>query len=369
MMNKKILIVDNDIDNLKVIIEHIEADQQPYVLLQALSGSDAFDIAVVEIPDLIITDWEMPIMDGIELIERIKDDNRTSDIPVIMCTGAMLTSEHLKKALQAGAVDYIQKPIDKIELLARIQASLRLSDSYKEIKELNKSKDEIFSIIAHDLRGPVGNIESFAKIILSKLSEPSETDIVEMIKIIARQSTSAFNILDNLFSWAKSQQNQLNFKPENHSISSIVDDNIELLSGNAIQKDISLQNDISESVEAFVDATLVSVIIRNLIANAIKYTSVNGKVILNAKEENSHILVSISDNGVGIESNRITTLFTSTSYQTTSGTNYEKGSGLGLKLCKSFVEKSNGKIWAESKVGEGSTFYFTIPGPSTLAEG
>ncbi len=361
MRHKKILIVDDDIDNLNIIVKHVEADQIPYELLQALNGEVAFEIAISEIPDLIITDWEMPILDGIELVKKIKKDIRTSSIPVIMCTGAMLTSEHLKTALQAGAVDYIRKPIDKIELLARIQATMRLSDSYREIKKLNDSKDKIFSIISHDLKGPLSNIKSFAQIILKNISQSDENRIREMIELIGKQSASAFNILDNLFSWAISQQNQLIFEPRKLPLFSIANDNIELLASDAVQKNIILQNNIDESTEAFFDETLISVVLRNLIANAIKFTKEHGKITINCHENNTHVKVSVSDNGIGIKPERIESLFDITSYVTTFGTNAEKGSGLGLKLCKAFVEKNNGKIWVESNLEQGTTFYFTVP--------
>lgn len=361
MRHSKILIVDDDIDNLNVIIRHVEEDQEPYELLQALSGEAAFEIAMNEIPDLIIADWEMPVMNGIELIKKLKEDDRTSNIPVIMCTGAMLTSEDLRMALQAGAVDYIRKPIDKIELLARIQATLRLSASYKEIQELNNSKDKIFSIIAHDLRGPIGNFKNLIQVVLEELADSDGNNIREIIELIDKQSTSAYYILDNLLSWALSQQNQLTFEPLKQALFPVVKVNIDLLANDAVQKNIKILNNVDESIEAFFDETLISVVIRNIIANAIKFTNKNGIISINCKLNNACIEVSVSDNGIGISPERIDSLFNETSFEPTFGTNHEKGSGLGLKLCKTFVEKNNGKIWLESKLEKGTTFYFTIP--------
>jgi len=134
-MNPKILIVDDQADNLDAIVRFIEEDNSPYELLQALNGKVALKIVEEEIPDLIITDWEMPGMDGIELIKKLKQDENTAEIPVIMCTGVMTTSENLLTALKAGAVDYIRKPIDKIELIARVKSMLELSNSRKVLKE------------------------------------------------------------------------------------------------------------------------------------------------------------------------------------------------------------------------------------------
>ncbi len=361
MENKRILIVDDVVDNLEIIIKYIEEDREPYELLQALNGEVAFEIAVAEIPDLIITDWEMPVMDGIELIKKVKQDERTAEIPVIMCTGAMLNSEHLKIALQAGAVDYVRKPIDKVELLARIQATLRLADSFSEIKKLNNAKDKIFSIIAHDLRGPVGNIKSFSELILYQLSDYEVDKIAEMIESISRQSASAFYILDNLFAWAKSQQKQLIFEPIEQPLAKAVNCNIDLLTASAERKGIDLQNNIDEEIEAYFDEALVSTILRNLIANAIKFTEQGGVVTLSATEEPDFVKVSVTDNGIGISEDRAKRIFDKTTYDTTFGTNAEKGSGLGLKLCKEFVEKNGGTIWIDKESDKGTTFAFTLP--------
>lgn len=361
MNDKKILIVDDNIDNLDIIVKFVEDDNEPYELLQALNGNTAFEIAIYELPDLIITDWEMPNMDGIALIKKLKKDKRTVDIPIIMCTGAMLTSEHLKTALQAGAVDYIRKPIDKVELLARIQASLRLSESYKEIKELNNAKDRIFSIISHDLKGPLGSIKSFSDIILRRISDSDEQKIKEMISLIGKQSASAYSILDNLFSWAISQQNLLVFDPKLQKLYPVAADSIDLLNSDAVQKNIELKNNINELTEAYFDTTLVSVVLRNLVANAIKFTNINGEITIEANEKSAEVELSVADNGVGIEADQMKNIFNTNFFHTTFGTNREKGSGLGLKLCKDFVEKSNGKIWVESQISKGSTFYFTVP--------
>ena len=135
MKNHHILIVDDEPENLKSIVHFIEASKQPYELYQALNGEAALEIAKAKSPDLVICDWDMPHMDGLELIRNLKAHESTREIPVIMFTGVMTTSEHLEMALVAGAVDYIRKPLDQIELLARVRTVLQLSDSFKKIKE------------------------------------------------------------------------------------------------------------------------------------------------------------------------------------------------------------------------------------------
>lgn len=157
-MSAKILIVDDQPDNLDVIVRFIEEDNSPYELLQALNAEIALRIVEAELPDLIITDWEMPGMNGIELIKQLKNNKTTSDIPVIMCTGVMTSSENLQTALNAGAVDYIRKPIDKIELIARIKSMLQLADSIKKQKkklEIIKEKNSFISSLVESVPYPM----------------------------------------------------------------------------------------------------------------------------------------------------------------------------------------------------------------------
>jgi len=139
----------------------------------------------------------MPVMNGIEFIKALKNNPKTADIPVIMCTGIMTTSENLETALTVGAVDYIRKPIDSIEFVARTKANLHLAEKYNEVKKLNEMKDKIFAVISHDLRGPVGTIKSFAELVLED-EESSTDDYIKTIEVIRRQSGSAFNTLDLL---------------------------------------------------------------------------------------------------------------------------------------------------------------------------
>ena len=197
MANPKILIADDEVLQLETIIDIIQKAGCNYDVYTALNGQSALKIAQIEPPDLIITDWEMPVMNGIEFIKALKNNPKTADIPVIMCTGIMTTSENLETALTVGAVDYIRKPIHSIEFVARTKANLHLAEKYNEVKKLNEMKDKIFAVISHDLRGPVGTIKSFAELVLED-EESSTDDYIKTIEVIRRQSGSAFNTLDLL---------------------------------------------------------------------------------------------------------------------------------------------------------------------------
>lgn len=358
MQMPKILIVDDEMVHLDAIIDIIEDEGYNCEVFSALNGKKALEIATKEMPDLIISDWEMPEMNGIELIKHLKSETKTADIPVIMCTGIMTTSENLETALNIGAVDYVRKPIDKIELIARIKANLHLAEKYKEVKKLNQMKDKIFSVISHDLRGPIGTIKSCTDLIIDNEFNDEKEEIIE---IIGRQSSSVFNTLENLLSWALSQQDSILFNAQKQAINKSIKDNIQLLDEIAAKKKIKISNQVAENHSATFDLNLISTVIRNLLTNAIKFTPVDGEITINAIEDESYHTVSISDTGIGISSERIDTIFDKASYETTFGTESEKGSGLGIRLCQEFIEMHKGKMWVKSELGKGSEFYFSIP--------
>ena len=360
MQNPKILIVDDEVIHLDAIMDIIEDAGCNYDIFTAFNGKTAFEIALKEIPDLIITDWEMPKMNGIKLIKHLKEDSRTIDIPVIMCTRIMTSSENLKTALKVGAVDYIRKPVDKIELIARTKANLHLAEKYNEVKKLNEMKDKIFSVISHDLRGPVGTIKSFTDLILRNELKYSQEEFIKFVKLIGKQIGSIFNILENLLLWARSQSNSILYRPERQPINNAITNNIELLEEIATKKSIEIINEATSNHYAIFDLSLISTVIRNLIANAIKFTPQNGKITINTEKGELYHTVSVADTGTGISPERIDKIFDKASYETTFGTDGEKGSGLGLKLCMDFIEKHNGKIGVNSILGKGSTFYFTL---------
>lgn len=360
-MDKKILIVDDQPENLQTIVEIFSNECSEWNVIKAPNGKIALKIVQKIIPDMIITDWEMPQLDGIELIKKLKNNPQTTDIPVIMCTGVMTSSQNLNMALEAGAIDYIRKPVDAIELIARTKANLHLAEQYRKVKKLNDAKDQIFSVISHDLRGPVGNIKTLTDFVIQNPSGFAHEEIIDFFKLISRQSASTFNILENLLMWARSQQNKVSVKPKVQSINNAVNSSILLLEAMAKKKNIAIRNTIAPNLNAYYDLNLISTVIRNLISNAIKFTQQGGEIILSAEADEKFHIISVTDNGVGISQRRVDKIFDKTAYETTFGTNDEKGSGLGLKLCLDFVERNNGKIWVESKEGKGSSFRLTLP--------
>lgn len=236
-----------------------------------------------------------------------------------------------------------------------------LIQSEKELKQLNATKDKLFSIIAHDLRSPFQPILSFSEILSSEIETLDQEEIKNFAKDIHNVSQNVFLLIENLLEWAKTQTGNIQFKPADLNLMEIVNDGINYLQENAIQKQIILKNEIASSIIVTADALMLRSVFQNLISNAIKFTHSGGVVTVKAFESVSSIDISVEDSGVGISEERIEQMFQIEHTTSTKGTNHEKGTGLGLILCKEFVEKHGGKIRIESELNKGSKFIISLP--------
>ena len=362
MKSYLVLIVDDSPENLEIIVEFLGESDLDITILKAPNGKVACKLAEKKLPDLIITDWDMPEMDGVETIVCLKNSEKTKEIPVIMATGVMTGIEHLKIALDAGAVDYIRKPIEKIELIARVNSMLKLAESYKEIKHLNATKNKLFSIIAHDLKAPFSGLLSLSELFHRQYDDFNDDKRRLFTKTIYESSKTTFNLLQNLLTWSATQREMIAYKPEYFSINQIVLENIELLENTANEKEIAIVKDFEKEITVFADKNMILTVLRNLLSNAIKFTQRKGTITVSTKQIDEKIIkVSVMDTGVGISEEKIAKLFSIDQNFTTRGTENEIGIGLGLISCNEFIEKHNSKIWVESKVKIGSTFSFILP--------
>jgi two-component system sensor histidine kinase/response regulator len=227
--------------------------------------------------------------------------------------------------------------------------------------ELNATKDKFFSIIAHDLKNPINSILSFSEHLIEKVNEKDYEQIGEFADIVRQSTNRAMNLLMNLMEWAQSQSGRMEYKPEYFEIESIVNEAILLMKGNAEKKSIIISSELLSGIQVNADKAMLSTVLRNLISNAIKFTHPNGKITVSSAVKQNELTISVIDTGVGISKERISKLFDISEVYSTQGTQKEYGTGLGLILCKDFIEKNNGKIWVESLVGTGTTFYFSLP--------
>ncbi len=243
----------------------------------------------------------------------------------------------------------------------KIQAERILIESEKKLKELNNTKDKFFSIIAHDLINPLSNLKNLSKILADSYNELDEKDRVEFIELVSESADNLFQLLGNLLVWSRSQSGKIEFIPSKIKLNECVDETFYLLHALAESKRIILNNHVAEDFVLLADLNMIKTILRNLISNSIKFTPNQGKITVSAEKYADYVKIMIEDTGVGISPDKIERLFKIGENSSSPGTNQEKGSGLGLILCKEFIDKHNGNIWVESVVGEGSKFVFTLP--------
>ena len=230
-----------------------------------------------------------------------------------------------------------------------------------QLVEMNATKDKFFSIIAHDLKSPFNSIIGFSSLLKEEPLNLEKHEIVQFAGAIHKTATGTLHLLENLLDWSLMQQGRIFFEPKEADLSNIAHEIVEQKLNQAIAKRIEIVNLIPKNLMVTVDENMFKAVFRNLVENTIKFTLPGGKVEINAQNAGNNILVSVTDDGVGIKTENIEKLFKIETGFSTPGTRNEKGTGLGLILCREFIEKHNGKIWVESTEGKGSTFYFIIP--------
>jgi len=235
-----------------------------------------------------------------------------------------------------------------------------LTQVNKELEKLNATKDKLFSLIAHDLKNPFHAISGFATMLSRNFSQMKEREKLEIIDMMNLSAETAYNLLENLLQWARAQTNRIRFEPERLNLDEVIRETFEFLATSAQKKRIEL---LTENTEVFViaDKNMLSTILRNLISNAIKFTPEKGKVTVSACEEDGKIEVSVIDNGIGMTEQVKSKLFQLEELHTSPGTSGETGTGLGLIVCREFVERQGGTIRVESEPMKGSRFIFTLP--------
>lgn len=241
------------------------------------------------------------------------------------------------------------------------EQSTRMKIIITDLETSNATKDKFFSIIAHDLKNPFGSILSITQLLTTTKIKMNDAKKNEILSELNKAAKSTYLLLENLLTWARSQKGEIIIQPERVDLHGLIQDSIESLLNVAMTKNITLNNTIAKSIDIKVDINTMKIVINNLVSNAIKFTPTNGEISINALQKDKSIEIYIADSGVGMTPEQIEKLFKIDKSQSTLGTNKEKGTGLGLILCKEFVEKNGGKISVESEKGNGSKFVISLP--------
>jgi signal transduction histidine kinase len=390
----KVLYLDDEQDNLLVFKASF---RRFYDVYTAESGKEG--LAIVENNDIavIITDQRMPGMTGVEFLKQLPEE--------LMAIRMVLTGysdvASIIEAINSGKVyRYITKPWDRDELkmtidnaieahqlkrknqdlIAELQKTnekleekvkertIELAEALEDLQELNATKDKFFSIVAHDLRSPVTSLVGFSSMLADHGDKLKPEEISTYAKDLNLSVRNTLTLIENLLIWAKQQMNRIQHDPVELSLSEIIPLATQQARFQAAEKNITLEHQIDASSQMFADKEQLTLVLRNLLTNAIKFTEQEGKVTVYGSCSQGKSILKISDTGVGMSTEQLNNLFSLEHNQSTKGTAGEKGTGLGLILCKEFIEKNGGELLVESQEGVGTTFTVKLPAYASKTE-
>jgi PAS domain S-box-containing protein len=381
--DSKVLVTLTDITEREIVEQKLQSSEMRYRRLfeTAKDGIlilDAYNGQIVDVNPYLIEIlgysyeellgkelWEIGIFKNIEesktafLELQNKGYIRFEDMPLETKSGKPINVEYVSNVYLVDKAKVIQCNIRDIS--DRKRAEENLKESENRLRELNATKDKFFSIIAHDLKSPFTSIIGLSELLAEQVSNNDYNGIGEYANMIQASSWHAMDLLTNLMEWSRSQTGRMEFKPVNIDLVELIEEASALLQESANQKNIIISKYLPARLLWSADRSMINTILRNLISNAIKYTNPDGKIDISAIQGDKELTISVSDDGVGITDDNLKKLFLIEVCSSSRGTRDEEGTGLGLILCKEFVLKHHGKIWAESVPGEGSRFTFTIP--------
>jgi len=360
-----ILMVDDTPANLELLTTMLKA--RGYTLRAALSGKLALQAARNDPPDLILLDITMPEMDGYEVCAKLKSDEKLKDIPVIFLS-ALSEPKDKVKAFGAGGVDYITKPFQFEEVEARVETHLELcrqkiraQETYNKLCELEKLRDSLVHMIIHDLRSPLTAVSGALELIMEDTKNTLSPDSVVFINEAIKASKKVIRMVSDVLDASKMEEGKMMLKPVKCDLVGILEEGISGLKSLFEGRDIRFKHSDSP-VKVLADRDIISRVVQNLLANAIKFTARNGGLIrLEIRANGNRVRVNVEDNGPGIAPEYRQKIFEKFAQVELRDGHQRYSTGLGLTLCKLAVEAHGGRIGVDSEEGKGSTFWFELP--------
>ena len=365
-----ILVVDDTEDNLDLL--EFALKRKPVKMLRATSGLACLTLAKENKPDLILLDIQMPEMDGFETLKRLRANPETAKIPVIFLTAQRKDPESIAKGLAMGADQYLTKPIDTEELLVRTRMLISLK---KAEAELERMKADFMAMLVHDLRSPLIGIKNVLELLQeSDKSIPLSQDYFELINSAQVSGNRLLELVSDLLDVSKYEAGNIAFDKASVPVSRFIDPILRQMEVQFRQKNVKLTTSYADGLpNVFVDAQKTEQVMMNFLSNALKFTKSGGTIELIAEPitEKIHteledmnrrfVRVKITDSGVGIAAEELPLLFKRYKQASSARTTKQKGTGLGLVICKLIVEAQGGTVGVQSELGKGSTFSFTLP--------
>jgi PAS domain S-box-containing protein len=296
-----------------------------------------------------------------KLVNILNKDGRIANLEIKIRhkSGALLDVIVAVEPIRINKVEALITTLQDITELKKAEKLLR--ENEKQLHEINSAKDKLFSIISHDLRSPFTSIIGFSELLIGKIQSNELNDIETYANLIHDSSLNAMSLLTNLLEWSSLQTGRINFSPTKFDLVQNISEAVESMMAQCFMKNISISVRTPSHLDVFADSMMINSVLRNLISNAIKFTKSGGHIIISAYIKDNSVVVEVADNGIGMEQEAVKKLFGNESYTSVRGTENEVGTGLGLIICKEFISKHNGEIWAESVINKGSRFMFSLP--------
>ena len=364
----KILIVDDIPQNIQIAANILKKGN--FNISFAVDGVMALSKIEKVKFDLILLDVMMPELDGFEVCRLLKANPETSDIPVVFLT-AKAEVESMVTGFEIGGADYITKPFNSIELLARVKTHISIKQKSDLLKKATATTNKLFSIIAHDLRGLMGNVKNIFEILTNKDYSFDQERVNNFLKAGKESSASTYNLLENLLCWTRNKEGNMISRARLQTVELLIKEVTDLFSATLSNKSVKLHvHDFDYTLIAYFDEDMLRTILRNLISNAIKFTPVGGEINLSIKQnkKKKELILEVNDSGVGMSEATIAKIKNKEFSLILEGPSDGKGTGLGLPLVFSFVEQLNAKLEIESEVGRGTTFSLYLPTIEPIGE-
>ncbi len=315
-----------------------------FVLNQSFVITNGVIVLIVFIIFLFIIHQYLVVVDNIKLTKEMRYINAQLESQVELRT----------KELSKTNIELQE------EMKEREKAEEHLARSNQDLALLNRDKDKLFTILAHDLRSPLGSMMNLSALLVENIKDFDESELMEVVDTLNKSASQTFQLLNDLLAWSTVQMGKGVREKEVFSVSEVVSEIIVILTSETNRKQLEILADIDTEIVAYADKFAIQTVMRNLLSNAIKFTENHGSVTITAEEKYGKVEISVSDNGIGISKDKQKKIFRVDTVSSSPGTDGEKGTGFGLLLCKDLVERNGGKIWFESEKGKGSAFHFTL---------
>jgi signal transduction histidine kinase len=349
------------VDDHRYVRDMVRAlfEGQAYRVLEAADGHEGLAVAQGQHPDCVLLDVRMPGLSGFDVLDRLSEDPRTREIPVIMLTASEETLEGLDRALSGGAVDYLAKPISPSRVAIRVRGAIERRRLLREVQEL---RTNFTSMLVHDLRSPITVINAYADLLGQGGAGPVSERQRQLLGRIQETCGRMVRLISEILDLSKLEAGKLDLEPQRFDLAGMAAEVVERFGPSARHKGIDLAiRRPPEPCEITADAGRLDQVLMNLLGNALKFTRRGGAVAVEVAPHGREVELSVSDSGPGIAESELPLLFERFSQTTAARFSKSPGTGLGLLICRHLVEAHGGRIWAESELGRGSKFVVRLP--------